>query len=251
MVTTTLYKIIQSELFKQGNNEFEGDSPNTSVFPLGKFNYYDDDYQFMDKVLKYDDDVESIVNWLFNGLALQEKEFDTHFKKAFMFRFMNRQINRQTIEAFKMELATNFLVHEDFINRLYMDIDLFLTQTGKDKQDNLSKSNQQNKQTNKQTSDGNTTTDNRQAFADLPQSSANLNIDDDTMEHATDNTISKNKQTNHQTNDTLTDGETFNESTGVTAGENKKFQLDEFLKTNGLLETVLNQFDKKCFLQVF
>lgn len=235
MVTTTLYKIIQSELFKQGNNEFEGDSPNTSVFPLGKFNYYDDDYQFLAKVLKYDDDVESIVNWLFNGLSLNQDEFDLHFKKAFIYRFANRQINKQTIESFKMDLITTFLVNEDFINRMYEDVDLFLTQTGENSQKNIQES--------KHINDSTSTTDNRQAYADLPQSSTNLNVDDDVMKYATDNTISKNKQTNKQKSDDL--------ATGTTRGSNKSYHLDELMKTKGMLENILDLFDRKCFLQVF
>lgn len=235
MVTTTLYKIIQSELFKQGNNEFEGDSPNTSVFPLGKFNYYDDDYQFLAKVLKYDDDVESIVNWLFNGLSLNKDEFDLHFKKAFIYRFANRQINKQTIESFKMDLITTFLVNEDFINRMYEDVDLFLTQTGENSQKNIQES--------KHINDSTSTTDNRQAYADLPQSSTNLNVDDDVMKYATDNTISKNKQTNKQKSDDL--------ATGTTRGSNKSYHLDELMKTKGMLENILDLFDRKCFLQVF
>lgn len=235
MVTTTLYKIIQSELFKQGNNEFEGDSPNTSVFPLGKFNYYDDNYQFLAKVLKYDDDVESIVNWLFNGLSLNKDEFDLHFKKAFIYRFANRQINKQTIESFKMDLITTFLVNEDFINRMYEDVDLFLTQTGENSQKNIQES--------KHINDSTSTTDNRQAYADLPQSSTNLNVDDDVMKYATDNTISKNKQTNKQKSDDL--------ATGTTRGSNKSYHLDELMKTKGMLENILDLFDRKCFLQVF
>lgn len=251
MRTTTLNHIVQSELFKRGFSEFEGDTPNTDFFDLGKFNFYDNDYQFIQKILRFDDDVQVITNWLFNGFSLQEKEYDLHFKKTFMFRFMNRQINRQTIEAFQMELATTFLSHEDFINRLYMDIDLFLTQTDKNKQDNLSQSEQANKQKEKQTTDGNTLTDNRQAFADLPQSSINLDVDNTVMAHASDNTISKNKQANKQTNDSLSEGETTNQTTGVTTGESKSFKLDELLKTNGLLDKVLEQFDRKCFLQIF
>jgi hypothetical protein len=36
----------------------------------------------------------------------------------FLYRFINRQINRQTVESFKMQLLYTFLNHQDFLNRL-------------------------------------------------------------------------------------------------------------------------------------
>src|SRR5699024_5058452 len=63
------------------------------------------------------------------------------------------------------------------------------------------------------------------------------------MDHATDNTISRNKQKNKQ--------ETEGETSGKTESENKTYQLDELLKSNGLLEQVYDIFDRKCFLQVW
>ncbi|MDN6630709.1 MAG: hypothetical protein L0K90_05535, partial [Staphylococcus equorum] len=122
-----------------------------------------------------------------------------------------------------------------YINRLYTDLDKYVEQT--------TKGNQTNNQQNTQLNDGKTTTDNRSAFADLPQSSTNLNVDDDVMKHATDNTISKNKQTNQQTNENNTKGNTTN--------DNKTYQLDELFKSSGLLEQIFDTFDVKCFLQIW
>ena len=57
------------------------------------------------------------------------------------------------------------------------------------------------------------------------------------MKSADDNTISRNKQKNNQQTD------------GTTKGTSKEYQLDQLLKTNGLLDTILDDFDRKCFLQ--
>lgn len=226
-MTTTLYKIIQSELIKQGFNEFVDNEGNLVLF--------EKDHQFMTKIFKYDQDVAEIVDELFSGLSLKDPAFDQHFKKAFLYRFINRRINRQTVESFRLEILSTFLSNEDFINRIYADVDKYVTQTAK--------TDQSNKQTNKQKNDGSTVSDNRSAFADLPQNNVQIDVNSTIMESASDNTISRNKQTNSQ----VTDGETE----GVTSGENKAYQLDELFKTNGLLENIYNVFDRKCFLQVW
>lgn len=225
MTTTTLFNVIRSELLKQGHDEF--------VDPQGNLVLFDPDHQFMNKILNYDEDVSAIVDHLFNGASLDTQEFDQHFKKSFIFRFLNRQINRQTVESFKIELALTFMMHQSFITSVYTDLDKYIHQS--------SINQSSSKQVNKQDNEGSTTTDNRQAFANLPQNNVQLDVNNTVMESASDNTISRNKQTNKQVND----GETTNQS----ESENKSYQFDELFKSNGLLEQVLNEFDKKCFLQ--
>ena len=71
----------------------------------------------------------------------------------------------------------------------------------------------------------------------------NLDLNDDVMVSANDNTISKNKQQNNQ----KTDGETESH----TISESKSYQFDTLFQSNGLLDTVLDIFDSKCFLQIW
>ena len=226
-MTTRIFNIVQSELIEKGLNEF--------VDKEGNLVYFEHDYQFMTKILKYDEDVAAIVNELFPGLSLNDHVFDEHFKKAFLYRFINRRINRQTIEAFRLELLSTFLTNEDYINRLYEDLDKYLTQTNT--------SDTHNNQTNTQTNTGSNTSDNRTAYAELPQNNVQIDVDSTVMESATDNTITRNKQTN-----TL---ETKNEAADDSNSESKAYQLSELFKTNGLLEEVLNVFDVKCFMQTW
>lgn len=232
---TTLYQIIQSELIKSGHSEFEEEQPATDIFPFGKFAFYNKDYQFTEKIMNFDADVQEVISYIFHGLTLDDPAHDEHFKKMFLYRFVNRHINRQTIEAFKMELVSTFMSNQSYINRVYQDIDKYV--------ENMGISENQNKQSNKQKNEATSTTDNRQAFADLPQSSVNLNVDDDVMERANDNTISKNKQKNTQ----QTDGET----TGNSQSQNKSYQLDTLIKSNGIMARILDTFDRKCFLQIW
>jgi len=227
MRTTTIYNIIHSELIKRGYNEIVDDE--------GNLIYFDSDQQFMNKIFSYDEDISEIVDDLFNGNVLDDPVHDDHFKRNFFYRFINRQINRQTIEAFKLEMLSVFMSNKTYINMVYEDLEDYILQK------NISHSD--NEQNNNQVNSGSNTTDNRSAFADLPQSQANLDINNTSMRYATDNTISRNKQTNQQE----TDGSTTNESNS----ENKVYQLDELFKSNGVLENILNIFDVKCFLQVW
>ena len=217
MKTTTLFKIIQSELIKEGFNEFVDED--------GNLIFFDSEHQFTSKILSYDEDIKNIVNDLFSNVQLDDQVFDEQFKKMFLYRFINRQINRQTVESFKMQLLYTFLNHQDFLNRLGKDLDQYLTNAT------------EQEQINQQLTDGTTTNDNRQAFASLPQTNVNINVNDTNMKSADDNTISRNKQKNNQQTD------------GTTKGTSKAYQLDQLLKTNGLLDTILDDFDRKCFLQ--
>lgn len=226
-VTVTLFDYIKSELIKRGLNEFKDSS--------GKFVFFDEEYQFMTKILTYDEDVSDIVDYLFTGVSLNHREYDMYFKKIFTLRFLNRQINRQTVESFKVELLLTFLVHQDYINTVYTDLDKYLHQSQINENTN--------KQTNNQQNDGSTTTDNRQAYAQLPQNNVQLDVDSTVMDSASDNTISRNKQANKQTN--------VGETTGESKTENKSYSFNELFKSHGLLEHVLNEFDKKCFLQIW
>ena len=228
MTTTTLYKFVESELFKMGHDHEIVDSQGNLVF-------FDDDFQVMTKIMSYDDDVTYIIDELFKNVSLNESIHDYHFKKAFFYRFVNRQINRQTIESFKLELISVFMSNNKYINTVYKDLEDYILQKNM--------SNSDNEQKNKQVNSGSTTSDNRSAFADLPQSTANLDVNNTTMQYPSDNTISRNKQTNQQE----TDGSTTNESNS----ENKSYQLDELFKTSGVLENIFNIFDVKCFLQVW
>lgn len=226
-MTTTLFKIIQSELQKKGFDEF--------IDSNGQLVLFDSDHQFMTKIIKYDDDVSEIVNKFFNNETLQTTESDQHFKKAFTLRFLNREINRQTVESFKIELLLTFMIDKELLNSMYGDIEKYIN--------NVQTNETINTQTNEQTNNNVSTTDNRQAYAQLPQDNVQLDLKSTIMEHANDNTISRNKQTNEQTDS----GETKNDS----LTENKTFSIDELIRGNGLLEEILNHFDKKCFIQIW
>ena len=362
MTTTTLYKIVQSELYALGHD-------NEIVDKEGNLVFFDNKFQVMSKIMSYDDDIKNIVNHLFNGYGLEKEEHDTHFKKMFFYRFINREINRQTVESFMFELMSTFMINQGHINRVYNDLEKYILQHSigetSNKQlskeisqqinqqvasqiderlnsensksgntqntDNTSKDNSIQNTTNNTTDastgktsstssqdttqdttqsvNGNTTSDNRQARSDLPQNRVNLDVNNTLMATANENEISRNKQTNTQdtnsnvtgnTKDTSsgtsennstskvignsdtkntgesntittgsnqsesngessgrtesdshaqTDGTSDSESTGESSTLNMIYQLDELFKSSSVMEHIMNEFDKKCFLQ--
>src|SRR5699024_10244814 len=119
LTTTTLYKIVQSELYAVGHN-------NEIVDKEGNLVFFDNEFQVMSKVMSYDYDIENIVDRLFNHMKLNNTVHDQHFKKTFFFRFINREINRQTVESFMLELTATFLQNQDYINRVYSAMEKYI-----------------------------------------------------------------------------------------------------------------------------
>lgn len=226
-MTVTLYNIIQNELVKKEISEY--------VDADGNLVFFEEESQFLTKILTYDTDVAGIVDKLFTGVSLGNREYDEHFKRGFVNRFADRRINRQTVEGFRQVLLTTFLQHQRYINSVYAELDKFITQQQTTEQENKSKNHQQ--------TDGTALTDNRSAFANLPQSNVHLDVDSTVMTTASDNTISRNKQRNEQINITVGDGTNTSTSTS--------YRLEELLKSNGLEERIYDEFDLKCFIQIW
>lgn len=210
-ITIDLMDFFKSELIRNGKNEF---------FNNNQLTFFDDDFSFMKKVMKYDKDVEEIANnKLFIQFTLNNPEFDRAFKRAFINYFLNRQIQTQTIEGFVSKLTYVLLTHENFLNTLYEDYD------------NMLKS----KQNSNGSTSGNTTTDNRNAYQSLPQNNINLDVDNTIVYSANDNTVNRNKA--------RSEGSSQNETGG--------FNIDTFLKMYDIYTLIFDDIDKKCFLQVW
>lgn len=266
-MTVTLYNYIQSELMKKGLNEM--------VNAQGELIFFKEESQFMTKILAYDEDVSTIIDKIFTGVSLTQYAHDIHFKKTFMYHFLNRRINGQTIENFRVKLLTTFLMNQDYINRVYTDLELYLAQTGSSDQQSQSATNDSNSQTNKtsnrqtnsqtntQQTDGSSTGDNREADARLPQNNVQLDVNSTVMTAADSNRISRNKQLDNQLvegettgetigiNDTEATAESTSENDSTSFSENKSYRLDELFKTQGIQERIFNVFDGKCFMQIW
>ena len=227
--TTTLNEYINGELMRMDKDEFIND---------GKLTIFDEEFQFIQKIIKFDEDVYKIVNEkIFKNLKFEDEKVDKHFKKSFITRFLDREINRQTIEAFASQVVYITLTHEEYINTVFgSEFYKYLEQHvdfNNDYVGNTIENSTEHGET-KQTQDSNTkdnysdtsntthsdttkgkggsTDDNRSANATLPQSEVNINVDNTNLNYADENNISRNKNTNF--NDTDTNGNSETKSNG-------------------------------------
>lgn len=254
--TTTLMEIIQSELQRNGFNEFVND---------GKLTFDNQEFQFIQKVLRFDDDVKKIVdNTIFKGFKFTDERVDRYFKEAFTTRFLDREIGRQTVEAFASLVLYETLIREDYIftvfgNEVYKylenHVDYKGDEIGNTKEDETqnqtneeiqnqnneeqqnetqsqnSEENQNETQNQKNTSTTDTNSQNvssdRELTSSLPQSEINLDVDNDILLYGDSNTISKNKTTN-DSNEKTTGG---SDSTGETTTTGKEYSTGDTTTT--------------------
>lgn len=207
--TTTIFEIIKSELIHSGKKEFYNDN---------KLTFFDDDFQFIKKIAKYDKDVELIVTKrIFLDFYFDNKELDIFFKQTFCNMFSNREIGRQTLEDFAMVLQTNMLTMQEYIILLYENY-----------KDMLKGKSQTTSIRNNETSDAY-----RNLYSTLPQDNVNLNVKDTVLNYGDNNTISL----------------TQNESNAVNNDTTIKFDLDTLLKSKLIFKDIFYEIDKTCFLQ--
>lgn len=234
--TTTLMEIIQSELQRNGFNEFVND---------GKLTFYDQDFQFIQKVLRFDDDVKKIVDeTFFKGFRLNNEKIDRYFKEAFTTRFLDREIGRQTVEAFAGLVLYECLIREDYIHTVFgSDLYKYL----ENHVDFTSDESQNQTYNNTSTSNGSNVSEDREATSSLPQSEMNINVDNDVLSFADDNTITKNKTTNEDE----TDNNSNSDTTGNQKSLQKSYLMENLEKLYTMRERLFNDFDKKCFLHIW
>lgn len=109
--TTNLYYLIRSELDKRGKNEF---------FNNMRLTISDKDYRFVYKIMKYDEDIQEVVNdTLFYGFEFSNKELDLWFKKTFVTKYLNRKLKNQTREHMTMLLIGYLEEHRQWVELTY------------------------------------------------------------------------------------------------------------------------------------
>lgn len=274
--TTTINEYLSAELQRQGLNEFVND---------GKLTFNNPQYAFIQKILFYDEDVQKIVDdKIFKGFKFTDEQIDRSFKETFIARFLDREINRQTIEAFASQVLYTTLIHQEWILRLFSEdvdkyIDNHVTNHSEDDttveqiatQNQTSKENENRtgneKATNEENITGKDTTENREAESTLPQNKVNINVDNDVLDYADNNNIQKDKKDSNQdtkgtqnrdtTNDSEKTGEQNQESnqnqdTNFKHKEiTKTYQLSSLNELYAMKEQLFKDYDKKCFLQIW
>lgn len=242
--TTTLNEYLNSQLDKMGHNEFYVDD---------KFVFYDDDYQYIQKILRYDEDVHQIVtDSIFKGFAFEDVNVDKNFKKSFITRFLDREIGRQTIEGFSSQVLYVTFTHEDYIKYVYSTLfNNYLTglNTSQSHSELNSLTETLEKTNSKSVSES--SDDNRTASATLPQSEVNINVDNTVLSYADTNDISKKKSNDTTVNDSGRDGRDKVNQTTDTDTSSNNYDIELLNKAFDMKERIFQVYDKKCFLHIW
>ena len=213
MKTVSLYNYIASELYYLDNPAYLSKDKNY-------INYFNNNY--MKKIQKFTPEVQKIVDeniFLFN--ALPDESSDLHFKKMFIHHFLGREIAFQSVELFSTKVASTFLTNYQVLDNYYTNLNSML----------------ENNTENTTDSNGGTSNNQRSIISTVPQNRINLDLNNDTMDYADTNTIQKNTT----------------ENKGSNKSKSKSYKLDDLVKLQdaSILVNILNEFDKKCFLQVW
>ncbi|BDU78947.1 lower collar protein [Tetragenococcus phage phiYA5_2] len=225
--TATIMGLINSELQKKGNSEFVKD---------GKLVFFDEDEQFIQKIMKYDEDVEKIVtDKFFKGFTFQNEQTDHDFKKTFVNQFLDREIMFQTVEKFASQVIRLTLQYEKYIENAYEKYQELLTQESlhEDQQDTESNT----------TQDSTNTTDNRNLRSTLPQDEINMNIENTEMSYADENSIDKQQQKGNETGN----------QTGKEQGNSKdnNYNVETLKSLQNIFKDIFEIYDRYCFLHVW
>src|SRR5699024_1198948 len=199
-----------SELIKDGFDEM--------VDKEGNLVFYDDNFSFIQKVLRFEPEVEKVVtSRLFGGLTFESELVDKIIKRLFIVRFFDREIAQQTIEAFSLQVQRVSLTYETYINESILNISKYVlgqletTSSGDSENEN----------------------NRRSLNADLPQDNINMSLQNDVLNFATTNDISKDLSKGKNNNETITN----------------RYDINNLLKSKNILNNIMDEYDKKCFLQ--
>ncbi len=242
--TTTLNEFLNGQLDMMGKSEYYIDD---------KFVFYDEDYQYIQKILKYDDDVHQIVTKnIFKGFSFEDIKVDKNFKKSFITHFLDREIGRQTIESFASQVLYVTLTHEDYIKYVYSNLfDNYLTGLNTSVTHNKSNSLNEFLEEANSKSVTETSDNNRNASTTLPQSEVNIDVDNTELNFADTNDISKSKSNGKTVNDSGRESRDKVKQTSNTDTISNNYDIDLLNKAFDMKEKIFQVFDKKCFLHVW
>lgn len=243
--TTTISEYLHGELDRMGSSEFIDKEGNLIIF--------NEDYQYIQKILKYDDDVHNIVtSKIFKGFEFQDPQVDKNFKKSFITHFLDREIGRQTIESFSSQVLYVTLTHEDYIKYTYSRLfDDYLTGLNTGESHSVNENLSESKATSKDTSTNESINADRNATATLPQSEVNTNVDNDELRFADENTISKSKSNSSGVSDGTRNSNDKQNGTSDTTQKSNNYDIEILNKAFDMKEKIFNVFDKKCFLHIW
>lgn len=212
--TTTLEDILRNEAAKYKNWDDIFNSKNGQLIRYGATD------ALIYQVAQYTGMVSDLCNHaFFSGYTLSDEKADKFFKKMFVNRFLIREIGFQTVDIFRTRLLGMLLQYEQYIVNTYKNYDKMFSGHSESTTD------QKGEGMNKQ----------RYAHISLPQNNVNIDLNNDIAEYADINDLTNNSTDNSNNSKTVSD----------------KFSPEVLSKLQNVYQRLLDDFDRKLFLQVF
>lgn len=215
-ITSSLYYIICSELMNSGYNEFITQNRN-------QLTYYDKNARVISQINMYEKDeiIKACQNTIFYGLSFLNNN-RKRFEKEFINHFLNRNIKYQTYEVARLQLVSFVFENLELIESIYNAENLLLgksqtTSTGKTTSETINKNNS--------------------LYADLPQDNINMNVNNDTLDYASNNSINKSKSNGTSDSNNVSNSQSYN--------------IDNLTKLYMFKAQLFNDLDKRLFSQLF
>lgn len=209
--TATLMDIIQAELHMDGLDEFANVIDGSTQLTMN-----DDRFAFIAKVARYDDDIKRVVDRrLFAGYTIPNDVANDGFKHAFVNKFMDREISRQTVNAFTAQLVSYTIQNEQMIIELYANLEKYFHNAKNDKTTN---SNKHGDNTAEQT---------------LAQNNVTFDLTTDDVTYADNARYNRGYVTAEGTNDS------------------ESYDPDTLAKLMNIQDKLLDKFDRHLFLQIW
>ena len=214
-ITSSLYYIICSELINSGYNEFITQNRN-------QLTYYDKNARVISQINMYEKDeiIKACQNTIFYGLSFLNNR--KRFEKEFINHFLTRNIKYQTYEVARLQLVSFVFENLELIESIYNAENLLLGKS-------------QTTSTGKITSE--TTNKNNSLYADLPQDNINMNVNNDTLDYASNNSINKSKSNGTSDSNNVSNSQSYN--------------IDNLTKLYMFKAQLFNDLDKRLFSQLF
>lgn len=215
-ITSSLYYIICSELINSGYNEFITQNRN-------QLTYYDKNARVISQINMYEKDeiIKACQNTIFYGLSFLNN-YRKRFEKEFINHFLTRNIKYQTYEVGRLQLVSFVFENLELIESIYNAENLLLGKS-------------QTTSTGKTTSE--TTNKNNSLYADLPQDNINMDVNNDTLDYASNNSINKSKSNGTSDSDNVSNSQSYN--------------IDNLTKLYMFKSQLFNDLDKRLFSQLF
>lgn len=234
--TTTIEDIIRVSAKRSGYNAIIDEN--------GLFRLQGQRTNLIQQINDYTQFIQDVTNKeIFGYYSFKNEDVDRFFKRAFLLRFINREIAFQTVDIFRPKLISKMLINEQWLTEVYVHFDDIFNGLDTGSQDST---NHSLTETN-QTTDQHTTARDRNAKVTLPQDNTNLDLENNLVDYADETNFDNSKQDVN----TVSHGTSETNAQAHQQQQSNSSKIEVLQALNNLYDEKLKEFDKALFLQIW